>query len=108
MNKPDLHREARRILVVDDDLTVRLLARETLEQEGFIVEEAADGKQAVAACECAMPDLILLDVMMPGIDGFTVCREVRSHPDDKNTAILMMTGLDDVGSIRQSYEAGAT
>ncbi len=100
--------ETKRVLVVDDDAAIRLLAREILNQEEYLVEEAADGRQAVSAIASSMPDLILLDVMIPEIDGFTVCREVRSHPDGKNTAILMMTGLGDVESIRRAYDAGAT
>lgn len=99
---------AKRILIADDDLIIRVLARAALEKSGFIVEEAGDGKQAIAAFTQTLPDLILLDVMMPGSDGFTVCREVRSHPEGKHTAILMITGLDDIESIMMAYEAGAT
>jgi diguanylate cyclase (GGDEF)-like protein len=99
---------AKRILIVDDDFTVRLLARTTLEQYGFIVEEASDGIQAVEQFGKSKPDLILLDVMMEGMDGFDVCKTIREHPDDTNTSILMMTGLDDSESIRHAYEAGAT
>ena len=88
-------KNAKRILIADDNLIIRILARAALEKAGFIVEEAGDGKQAIAALAQTRPDLILLDVMMPGPDGFTVCQEVRSYPEGKHTAILMMTGLDD-------------
>ena len=57
------------VLVVDDDMIMRLLARETLEQAGFRVEEAADGQAAVSAFEALRPDIVLLDVMMPVLDG---------------------------------------
>ncbi|HLA28251.1 MAG TPA: EAL domain-containing protein [Syntrophales bacterium] len=108
MNQTEDKENAKRILVADDDLIIRIVARATLEKAGFIVEEAGDGEQALAAFAQTLPDLILLDVMMPGSDGFTVCREVRSHPKGKHTAILMMTGLDDIESIMMAYEAGAT
>lgn len=96
------------VLVVDDDATIRMLARETLEPAGFAVTEVGDGSLALAAFEQERPDIILLDVMMPGTDGFTVCRQIREHPDGKNVPIVMMTGLDDAESMKLAYETGAT
>lgn len=96
------------VLVVDDDGTIRMLARETLELAGFEVAEVGDGAQALAAFERVKPDVVLLDVMMPGTDGFTVCRQIREHPAGRNTPILMMTGLDDAESMMLAYETGAT
>ncbi len=61
------------VLVVDDDITMRLLMREALEQGGFDVIEAGDGLAALATCEQETPDAVLLDVMMPGMDGFATC-----------------------------------
>jgi diguanylate cyclase (GGDEF)-like protein len=84
------------------------MARITFEQNGFVVEEASDGIEAIEAFKRSQPDLILLDVMMPGLDGFSVCRKIREDSDGVNTSILMMTGLDDVGSIQEAYDAGAT
>ena len=81
------------VLVVDDDVTVRLLARESMEQAGFTVQEAEDGTLALAAYELFRPDVVLLDVMLPGKDGFTVCAEIREFPGGDDTQILMMTGL---------------
>ena len=66
-------------LIVDDDLAARMLERETLEQSGFTVHEAADGESALDMLEALTPDLILLDVDMPGIDGFEVCRRIRQR-----------------------------
>jgi diguanylate cyclase (GGDEF)-like protein len=100
--------ELLRALVVDDDQIIRLLARKTLEQAGFVVEDAADGHQALEIIERGMPDLVLLDVVMPGIDGFAVCSRIRQHAHDYNTFIIMMTGLDDDNSIHRAYDAGAT
>lgn len=101
-------KNAKRILVADDDVTIRILARAALEKAGFIVEEAGDGNEAIAAFAQSLPDFILLDVLMPGADGFMVCREVRSHREGKYTPVLMMTGRDDIESIGMAYEAGAT
>ncbi|MDE3018598.1 MAG: EAL domain-containing protein [Nitrospirota bacterium] len=96
-------------LIVDDDAMLRLLARAALEQEGLAVEEAADGKDALAVFERLRPDIVLLDVMMPGgMDGFDTCIALRRLPGGNRTPILMLTGLDDTESITRAYEAGAT
>ena len=96
------------VLVVDDDMAVRLLAREALEPDGFQVVEAEDGASAVAAVATVHPNIVLLDVMMPVMDGFTACTALRKIPAGEHIPILMMTGLEDVESIHQAYEAGAT
>jgi PAS domain S-box-containing protein len=96
------------VLVVDDSATMRMLVREALEQADFIVEEAEDGQSALASFSALKPDLVLLDVMMPGIDGFEVCTAIRQLPEGARTPILMVTGLDDVESITHAYEVGAT
>jgi len=96
------------VLIVDDDFFIRTLARNTLEEAGFETEETSDGNQALSLFARLQPDIVLLDVMLPGTDGFTVCRQIREHPEGKNTPILMMTGLDDVESIRKAYDSGAT
>ena len=97
-----------RVLVVDDDPTMRLLVAESLETEGLEVEEAADGAEAIRLFRAHPPDLVLLDVRMPGSDGFSVCEEIRKAPTGVDVPIVMVTGLDDVESIRRAYEAGAT
>ncbi len=96
------------ILVVDDDITLQFLARESLEQEGFRVEEAGDGATALELFERIRPDILLLDVNMPAMDGFTVCSRLRTLPSGDVIPVLMMTGLDDVYSINRAYEVGAT
>ena len=68
------------ILIVDDEVTSRLLTRAALEQSGFAVVEAKDGGGALSAFEPARPDLVLLDVDMPDMDGFSVCRKLREWP----------------------------
>ncbi len=96
------------VMVVDDDQAVRLLARETLENSGFVVRDAENGEQALEEFEVHVPDIVLLDVMMPGIDGFSVCSAIRRTSCGRDTPVLMMTGLDDLASIDSAYEAGAT
>ena len=99
-----------RILVADDEITQRMLTAEVLRNEGFEVIEAEDGLEAVAAFEREAPDLAILDVMMPGLDGFHVCQRIRRHRDiDRaSTPVLMATGLEDEQSIATAFEVGAT
>lgn len=101
-------RDSSLILVVDDDITIRFMVRESLEQIGFQVAEAENGEQAIEVVSAQKPDLILLDVMMPVMDGFDACERIRALPEGKYTPILMMTGLDDLDSINRSYQVGAT
>ena len=96
------------VLIVDDDFTTRLLARESLERAGFVVDETEDGRQALEVFDRSNPEIIILDVLMPGIDGYAVCKQIRRHPEGWNTPILMMTGLDDIESIKKAYDTGAT
>ncbi|MEN6437316.1 MAG: EAL domain-containing protein [Syntrophobacter sp.] len=95
-------------LVIDDETAARLLACALLQDMGFEVELASDGLEGCTAFERLKPHLVLLDVVMPKMDGFTVCRRLRSSPDGEHVPILMMTGLDDIDSINRGYEAGAT
>ena len=96
------------ILLIDDDATTRFMARATLEQEGFDVVEASDGVEGLAEFKREQPLMILLDVLMPNMDGFDTCRAIRQEPNSKHVPILMLTGLDDAVSIEKAYEAGAT
>jgi two-component system OmpR family response regulator len=70
---------ARRILVVDDDPRLREVVRYALSRDGFEIEEAGDGHAAIAACEAKLPDLVVLDVVMPELDGIEVCRRIRQR-----------------------------
>lgn len=101
-------KEAPLILVVDDQRFMRKLARDWLEEAGFAVEEAADGAEALSAFRRLHPDLVLLDVIMPVMDGFAACAELRKLPGGAHTPVLVMTGLEDAESIKRAYEAGAT
>ena len=95
-------------LIVDDDAVNRLMARAALESAGWSVEEAENGREALAAFQQLHPDVVLLDIMMPEMDGFAACAALRKLPEGEHTPILIMTGLDDYGSITQAYDAGAT
>ena len=96
------------ILIVDDDPIVRSLMRDALEDEGFSVVEAEDGVEACRVCEERLPVLLVVDVVMPQMDGFELCRELRNRPATKDVPILIATGLDDLHSVAKAYDAGAT
>jgi signal transduction histidine kinase len=108
MSLPLKEVEKASILIVDDDAIVREIMRAELEADGFAVSEAADGVEACQSCWANLPDLVIADVVMPRMDGFTLCRELRANPVSQFVPILQATGLDDVASIENAYEAGAT
>jgi diguanylate cyclase (GGDEF)-like protein/PAS domain S-box-containing protein len=97
-----------RILLVDDDPIARALTRAALEQDGFHVSEAADGETALSILDLERPDLVILDVQMPGMDGFQTCEALRRTPGGDRVPVLILTGLDDVESVSRAYEVGAT
>lgn len=96
------------ILIVDDDQLMLETVRNALQEADFMPVEAADGVSALARFREFSPDLVLLDLVMPGMDGFAVCRELRSLPGGLYTPVLMVTGLGDTASINHAFEAGAT
>lgn len=100
--------ESARILVVDDDPLTRLMASEALREGGFVTLEAQDGAQALGMFDAAVPDLVLLDVMMPGLSGFEVCEQIRARPNGALVPIIMLTGLDDGDSVQRAFDVGAT
>ncbi|MEQ1865320.1 MAG: response regulator, partial [Micropepsaceae bacterium] len=96
-----------RVLVVDDiPANVKLLEAK-LGAEYFDVVTAGSGLDALAALEKDKPDIILLDVMMPGMDGFEVCRRVKGNPTTAHIPVVMVTALDQVSDRVQGLEAGA-
>jgi DNA-binding response OmpR family regulator len=96
------------ILVVDDDRGQRLLMRKVLEHKGFEVIEAADGVEACRLNEEHHPDLLLVDLMMPHMDGYELCRKLRGQTRSANVPIVVTTSRDDTASILRAYDAGAT
>jgi predicted signal transduction protein with EAL and GGDEF domain/FixJ family two-component response regulator len=97
-----------RVLVADDDATLREIAGAMLRDAGFAVQTVASGDAAVAACALRMPDIALLDVEMPGGNGYQACTNIRMLPGGADLPIVMVTGCDDTPSIDQAYEVGAT
>lgn len=96
------------ILIVDDDYAARLQMRFSLENEGFSVIEAESGLSALESFRNNRIDLVLLDVVMPELDGFTTCREIRGLPDGLHLPVIMITGLEDALTINEAFNAGAT
>src|SRR5258707_6870669 len=96
------------VLVVDDDPGARLLVGSALEVAGFRVVTADDGRSAIAKFQAHPADCVVLDVVMPGMSGFDVCRELRASPSSRHVPILMQTSLDDMLSVQRAYNAGAT
>lgn len=82
---------AKRILVVDDEPNIVASLEFLMRRAGFVVEVARDGHEALAALDGPPPDLLLLDVMMPGFDGYEVCAQVRARPAWHDTRIIMLT-----------------
>jgi len=96
------------VLLVDDDDVNLLLTALALRERGFNITEAAGGEQALELLRDWTPDIIVLDAMMPGLDGFDTCRRLRRTPGFENVPVLMLTGLEDDASITRAYQAGAT
>ncbi|KKL35668.1 diguanylate cyclase [Burkholderia contaminans FFH2055] len=102
------HDDVPTILIIDDDAMTRLLVVETLEPEGFRVEEATGPDEGIDAFLHHRPAVVLLDVEMPGGDGFACCRRLRAMPEGRRVPIVMLTGNDDDASIASAFDAGAT
>jgi len=100
--------ERPKVLLVDDDEVTLMLTAEALRERGFEMTEANSGERALAMLADWMPDIIVLDAMMPGLDGFDTCRELRGSAGFENMPVLMLTGLDDEASITRAYQVGAT
>ena len=96
------------ILIVDDDRTMRSLLNLAMEEDGYEVAETENGEQCLSEYTHFQPDLILLDAVMPDIDGFTCCQKIRSFPQGDRIPILMITVLNDRESVEQAFKAGAT
>jgi diguanylate cyclase (GGDEF)-like protein len=98
----------RELLVIDDDRSTRLLVRGALQRQGYQVREAEDGAQGLEAFRTYSPALVLLDVMMPVMDGFDTCARMRELDPQGSTPIIMLTAADDLDAIDRAFNAGAT
>jgi len=97
----------KRILVADDNESLCALMAELLQAKGYAVVTASDGKLALQEFARCPPDLVLLDVQMPGLDGFEVCRQIKSNPETRLTPVVLVTGLSATQDRVQGIEAGA-
>ncbi len=98
----------RKVLVVEDDPDQLEVTRMSLKAAGFAIGTADNGIDALKKAQTLAPDLILLDVMMPGMDGFTVCETLREDPATASIPVLMLTGLCSHISQLVAFDAGAT
>lgn len=96
------------LLIIDDDSATRMLLRRALQRQGYGVREAADGEQGLSVFQQHRPALVLLDVMMPVLDGFATCARMRELDPEGCTPIIMLTAADDFGAIDHAFTAGAT
>lgn len=99
---------AARVLIADDDAVALLVAQAALETAGFDILVADNGNAAVALFAQHKPDCVILDVMMPGMDGYEACRTIRATPAGSDAPILIMTSRDDLEAVVRAYESGAT
>jgi CheY-like chemotaxis protein len=97
--------ERPRILLADDDNRVLQVVSRYLDLEGYDIEAVTDGEQAVSKAVANPPDLILLDIMMPGVDGLEACRRIRANPATANTPVLMFSALKE--EAEAARDAGA-
>jgi len=96
------------ILIIDDDPVIQVVISKSLEAEGFVSINAANGEEGLQVYNQKGVDAVLLDVIMPGIDGYQVCAKLREKIESQHVPILMMTGMEDMDSITKAYAAGAT
>ncbi|MBW4612427.1 MAG: PleD family two-component system response regulator [Desmonostoc vinosum HA7617-LM4] len=95
------------VLIVDDERFIRMQLRFFLEQEGYRIVEAENGREALAIFDQLHPDIVLLDAMMPDMDGFECCTQLQPLDGIKHTPVLMITGLGDQNSVDHAFAAGA-
>ncbi len=95
------------VMVIDDDRSMLITMRTVLENDGYRIQEYESATAALAACENGLPDLVLMDALMPGIDGFSACKTLRELPGGEHLPILIVTALEDEKSIDRAFSAGA-
>ncbi len=97
----------RRVLIVDDEASSRALIRDYLEMAGYEATEAVDGTEGLAKAESQRPDIILLDVRMPGLDGYEVCQGLKENPDTQHIPVIFVTVVEDAALNRLAFQVGA-
>ena len=96
-----------KVLIVDDDPLNRMLIEKIIYKSGFQYSTASDGEEALEKAFSEHFDIILLDIMMPGKDGFQVCEEIRANPATQNIPIIFITAKNDEESVQKGYGCGA-
>lgn len=99
--------EGRTILVVDDDADIRMVLRTNLEEEGFEVREAEGGAAAIESIKDDPPDLVILDVMMPEVDGYDVLGDIRSKPEFEELPVVLLTARRQESDVWEGWSSGA-
>lgn len=97
----------KKILIVDDEESLRKLTRLLLASRGYLVKEACDGVMALAFVESDKPDLVLLDIMMPGINGFEVCKSIKGAEATRHIPVIMLTAKKSREDMAKAEQAGA-
>jgi two-component system alkaline phosphatase synthesis response regulator PhoP len=98
---------ALKILITDDDLDFRKVTRLSLLRKGYEVVEASSGREAIEMARKEQPTLILLDILMPGIDGYEICRQLKTNPDTSHIPVIVLTALGDLSARHKAQGAGA-
>jgi CheY-like chemotaxis protein len=98
----------KKILIVDDSSTALMMSMTILSKEPYVLLSARDGQEAVAKAKTTRPDLILMDVVMPRMNGLEACQEIRSFPETRNIPVLLVTTRGEEQSVEKGYEAGCT
>jgi len=101
-----IHLEESKILIVDDVPTNLDLLRQTLESKAYNISVAPSGELALSIVRRAVPDLILLDVIMPGMDGFETCRRLKANPSTADIPVIFLTAKDEADSVLEGFHAG--
>lgn len=94
-----------KILIVDDQYGIRILLSEVFRNEGYLTYEAANGKEALALCEQERPDLVILDMKIPGMDGLEILKHLKAK--DSSIRVIMMTAYGELDTIKEAMELGA-
>lgn len=98
--------DAKLILIVDDEARMRRFMQMNLDLEGYRVVEAGNGLEAINRVREDLPDLVLLDVMMPKLSGFEVCKQIKCNPDTRDVQVIMVTALDELGDHERGVDSG--
>lgn len=96
------------VLIVDDERNLRCMLCRAMESEGYNVLEASTGEACLALCQQQIPEIILLDAVMPGMDGFNCCEQLQQQLGDRCPPILIITALSDFESVDRAFDVGAT